>query len=132
MAGGAELSAECGGGAIGGEQRDGGIPFVAESVDFRKALVGAEEEGAVVKDGSADGSAELILLEVGARITGELREEIVGVEDVVADELPRRAVEVVGAGFADEVDVSAGAATVGCVEVGGLYAEFFDGVGRRH
>jgi hypothetical protein len=82
-----------------------------------------------VEDGSADGSAELVLLEVGARLAVELREGIVGVEDVVADEFPGAAVEVVGAGFADEVDVGAGAASISGVEVGGLNAELFDGVG---
>ena len=81
-----------------------------------------------MKDGSTDGCAELVLLEVGSRLAGELREEIIRVEDVVADEFPGTPVELIGTGFADEVDVGAAAATVGGVEVGGLDTEFLDGV----
>src|ERR1700749_223961 len=102
---------------IGGKQRQGGHLLVTKAIYLGKTLVGAEEEGAVAMNGSADICAELILLEVGTRLAVELREKIVRVEDVVADEFPRAAVKVVGAGFADEVDVGAAAAAIGCVEV---------------
>src|ERR1700743_2667083 len=80
---------------------------------------------------AADRAAKLVLLEHGARLAVFFHEEIVRVERVVAKKLPELAVECVRAGFADEIDVAAGAATVAGVVHSGLHFEFGDRVGIR-
>src|ERR1700683_3411255 len=128
MAGGAELRAEGCGGAVGRKERGDGVLFAAEAVHFGEALVSSEKEEAIFADGASDGRAELILLEVRFGLAVELREEIVGVEFVVAYEFPGAAVELIGAAATDEVDVGAAAASVGGIVVRGLHVKFLDGV----
>ena len=66
-------------------------------------LVIGEEEGLVLAYGTTDGTAKLILLE------GRLLpvEEPAGIEFLVAQELERRAMNLVGAGAGDHVDYRA-------------------------
>jgi len=77
-------------GALG---RGGNLRDLGDGRVLASALVGAEEEELALEDGSADGSAELILLE---RI-GAVGEVVLGVHCVVAKELEDVAVELVGA-----------------------------------
>ena len=77
---------------------------------------------------AAERGAELILLQHGSRLAGQLREEVVGVEEVVAQKLPCGSVEVIGSGSADNVDISAGSTAIGSVVVAGLHFEFLNGV----
>ena len=67
-----------------------------------EALIGKIEKGIVSQgwqvDGTADGSAKLVLAERGLLIARQ-KEGVAGVEGVVAEVLPRGAVELVAAGL---------------------------------
>ena len=69
-----------------------------------EAFVGAEEEGFVLADGSADVGAELILGERGTPDAGPVIEEGVGVEGAVAQILVGTAVEAIRAGLSRKID----------------------------
>jgi len=96
---------------------------------FANALrfVTQKEKCLVLANGSADAAAELVLAE-GRDGSGGGVKEILGVENIVADEFEQAAMEVVRSGFADDVDDGSGlAAEFG--RVGSLLdVEFFDGV----
>jgi len=130
VVGGAEGGGEAGGAAIGGERREdevGGGGLV-EAVNLAGALVGGEEEDLPLVDGTAERGAELVLFEVGLGLSGGVEEEGVGVEDVIADELPGVAVEVLLAGFGDESGRGDLRAVDGVI-LRGVDLEFGDGVG---
>ena len=110
----------CGG---AGNQRLHGRRFAAVA----ESLVGAENEQLVLDDRAAGGDAELILLQSG----NSRLEEVAGVEAVVAQKLPRRSVELVGAGFGHHGDLRAGVAPVLGREVVRQHAHFLHRVGRR-
>ncbi len=109
---------------------DGGDGDVSRGDALRGSgsLVVGEEEELVALDGAgyrtAKGSAELALVEGGAGLV----EVSPGVEVGVAEELEGFAVEVAGAGFADDADDAAVVVAVLGIEVGGEDAELFDGV----
>ena len=89
-------------------------------------VVVGEEERLVRDNRAADGASELILLERRLLLAGAVREEVVGVELVVAQELVGDAVKRVAAGFGDDVDLPAGIPPlIGGIEVG-LNLEFLD------
>ena len=64
----------------------------------------AEEKRLVFFDGTAQGPAKLVLAELRTGHAGFIGEEIVGVELVVAQELIKTAVKVVGAGLSQQID----------------------------
>src|SRR5690242_2138106 len=76
-----------------GDERGSGAGAVDE------AVIGAEEEDAVLHDGAAHVDAEFVLV-LGGPGGGE---EAAGVEHGVAEDLVARAVEVVGTALEDEV-----------------------------
>jgi hypothetical protein len=94
---------------------DGGDDGAAEAI--AEAFVGKEEEVLVLADGAAEAAAELVALEFGA--AGGVK-EVAGVEVVVAVEVVEAAVELVGAGLGERVDLSAGVAA----ELGGVVVHF--------
>jgi hypothetical protein len=66
----------------------------------------AEDEDLVLLDGTADVAAEIVVGEVA---DGGI-EEVAGVEGAVAQELIAGAVEIVGAGFQNDVGIGAAGA----------------------
>ena len=69
-----------------------------------------------------------LLSRTAAHGVAEIGVAVAGIEDVVADELPDRAVKAVGAGFGEHVDDAAGDdAKLGAVDVG-LNFELLHGV----
>src|SRR5580698_1419151 len=86
-----------------------------------------EEEGFVLANRAADGTAELVQIELFWR-GGE---EALGIERGVAEELEQRPVEVVGAGLScDQYCGSSARAVLGGVVVGQNF-EFLNIVNRR-
>ena len=79
-------------------------------------------------DGTTRRDAELIAMERRACGGGAVVEEVVGIQLVVAQKLPRRAVEFVGAGFDRRIDLAAGLASELGRIVRALHAEFVQGV----
>src|SRR5262249_39348832 len=80
------------------------------------------------QNGAAEGPAELVLPELGLGPAGEVGDEVVGVELVVAQELEGRAVEFVGPRLDGNVHGVAGGVAVFGREVVGLHLEFLHGV----
>ena len=75
-----------------------------------------EEENLVALERAADGASDLLLAVV--RLEGE--ESVGGAERTVAEVVERGAVQVIGAGFGDDVDDgAAGASLLGAVGIGG-------------
>src|ERR1017187_7871317 len=97
----------------------------ALAVEPAQALVIAEEEGAILDDGAAERSSELIAAQRGNLGRIEL---VAGVECAVAEELVGVAVELVAAGTRDCVDDSAGGLAVVGGGVAGDDGEFLNGV----
>ena len=89
-------------------------------------FVVGEDEELVFDDGRAEAIAELVALE---RL-GFGREEVAGVEGVVAEEFVDAAVDLVGAGLGGDVDDAGGVAEFGLEEIA-LDLEFLDGVEGR-
>ena len=99
-----------------------------------EAVVVGKKEGAVLDDRTADGPAELVLLERRLGLPGTIGEEVVRIKAVVAQEAVGHAVEGVAARLGDHVDLSARVASLlGRVEIG-LDLEFLDrlDVGTHH
>ena len=108
-----------------------------DATDLAEAVVGEEEEEAVLEDGPADGAAELLLLvnrlgeKEGVAVVVEGLELVVGIKGVerwIAEVVEGVAVEVVGAGLRDGVDLSAGGLAELDGVIGGLGLELLDGV----
>ena len=106
-------------GGLGGDGLADALAFIAE-----------EEEGLIPQDGTANGGAEGVLFEGGLFDAG--RGEVgAGVGVLVADKLVGGAVELVGAGLGDDVDLAAGhAAVLGGVDAG-EQAELLDDFNGR-
>ena len=64
-------------------------------------------------------------------MAGLVQEEIVGVQDLVAQELKNRSMEGVAARFCNHADVGATITTIGCVVQPCLDLEFLNAVGAR-
>ena len=64
-----------------------------------RALKTCEEESAIAPDGTAHGPAELIETQLPTFEPCAIREEIIGVQCVIAQKLKRRAVKAVRARF---------------------------------
>ena len=93
-------------------------------------VVVAEEEHLVLDDGAAGGYAELVAPQRGDRLARG-QKEVAGVELVVAQKFPRRAVKLVGAGLGDDIDDRAAArAELGRV-LADLNTELLDRIHRR-
>src|SRR6185312_8322992 len=92
-----------------------------------QALVSREGEELVAEDGAAEGATELVLMQ-GVRNGGE---EVAGVDVVVAEELERVAVEAVGTGAGDGVDLAAGVDAILRAEHARLDGELVQSVGER-
>ena len=93
------------------------------------SLVIDEEECLVFHNGSAEGPAELVLLE---RRDGQRRivKVISGVQRGIPQKLVRTPVELVGPGLQHDVHHRAAPANVGS-KIVGLNLEFLDGINRR-
>ena len=126
LGGGGEDQGLIGGLVITGSVRSGGglghdLRTAVEEFDYvgrvEDVLVeSGEEENLVALDGAADGASELLLAIV--RLEGE--ERIGSAEGAVAEIEERGAVQVIGAGFGDDVDDgAAGASLFSAVSVGG-------------
>src|SRR5262249_42147790 len=114
-------------GGRGGGRRAGGLPDAG-------GLQVAEEKSAIAavivrqQNRAAEGPAELVLPELGLGPAGEVGDEVVGVELVVAQELEGRAVEFVGPRLDGDVHGVAGRVAVFGREIAGLHLEFLHGV----
>ena len=104
MIGGTELRGQRGGGTVVGQRRKNGIGGGSgiQSVDLPRALVGAEEEELPAAYRAAQGGAELVLFEIGFGLPGGRPEKGVGIEHVVAHELPGVAMKFVLAALGDQ------------------------------
>jgi len=91
---------------------------VGDAGDRPESLIVKEEEGPISKDGSADAAAVLVLAKfwLGAGVL----EEGASVEDVVAEVLVDRAVELVRSRAGDDVEYTAGRASSFCGVAVGL------------
>ena len=95
-------------------------------------LIRAEPEQLVLDDGAAGAGARLVLLLLRlARARLDLQKVAFRVERRIAVELPRRAVERVGARLRDDADLAAGGVSVLGGEIVRLDANFLNRVGRR-
>ena len=106
-----------------------GVEGLREGI-FEEALPVVEEEGFLVHDGAAESYAVLILIKRGDRLAGLLGEVIIGVEDVVLNELPHVAVVFIGSAAADVIDEAAGGTAVFGIGVVGDDERFFGCIGR--
>ena len=88
------------------------------------ALIVGEEENLVLADRAADGSSKLVLVERAARG----RKIVAGIQIGVAQEFEDIAVECIGPGFRDHVDLAAAELAVFRVEVAGENPELGDGI----
>src|SRR5437016_14087036 len=89
------------------------------------SLVGSEEKSAILLNGAAKSSAELILLEVRFFKV----EETPSVKHFVPEECIHATVQLVGAGFGDDVDHCAGITPVLGIKCVSQNTEFLDAVG---
>ena len=92
------------------------------------ALIGGEEENAVLDDRAADIGAPLVLDERRCPDAAGVVEEGVGIKNLVPQELVGRAMELVAAGLRGHVDDTAGEPSKLRTEVVGLDLEFLHGV----
>ena len=93
-----------------------------------RSLVRAKKEQLPLSDGTARGGAELILFQIRFRLPGGTPEERVGVEHVVAHELPGVAVKIVLTTLGDQGRIGHLRAVHGVV-LRGLNLQLRDGVG---
>src|ERR1019366_3449916 len=80
-------------------QRGGNRAGGSSALDAARTFVITEEEDLVLDDGAAAGSAELILAQLALLDSAVVFKPIRGIEFIVAEKLPGRAMEAVGAGF---------------------------------
>ena len=92
------------------------LPDARHAFEIAQALVVAEPERPVLHQRSADRGAELVAFPLRLRRSERVREEVVGVETVVAEELVDAAANGVGARLDRRVDDGARAAA----ELGGV------------
>ena len=88
-------------GAQAGERVDGVVLVdgghgagVGKAADEAETFIIGEEEGSVAEDGSAERAAELVLAQL--RLAAGGLEHVARIENIIAEELVRRAVELVG------------------------------------
>src|SRR5262249_49040298 len=95
------------------------------------SLIIEEEKRLILPDWPADGGPEIVPAHGSNLHAGLIVKEIVSVELVVAKEIIRAAVEVVGAGARDEVDYGGSAEADFRAKVRLLYLKLLHGVHRR-
>ncbi len=95
-----------------------------DSLGRSRSLIIGEKENLVLPDRAADGSPELVLVKRAARG----RKIVAGIEIRVAQEFEDIAVECVGAGLRDHVDLASAELAVFRVEVAGENPELGDGI----
>ena len=98
---------------------------VGITIHLAEALVVAKKEGPIFPDGSTDTAAKLVLAELGLA-AGSLQ-DVAGIKDVVAEELIRGTVKLIGAGAGNDTDDAAGGTTGFRSVVVGLYGDLVDG-----
>ena len=98
---------------------------VGKTIHLPEALVVAKKEGAIFVDRSTDTTAKLVLAEFGPS-AGSLQ-NVARIEDVVAEELIRGAVELIGASAGNDADHTAGGTAGLRSVVVGLYRDLVDG-----
>src|ERR1700674_4596724 len=112
-----------------GKER-GGDPLGRQSILLTRTLIASEDKQLVFDDRAAQRAAELILVQNllggGAGRVVAIVEEIIRVEDGVAQELKRGPVKLVRAGLRNDVDVGAGVPAVACIVSRGLNLELLD------
>jgi hypothetical protein len=91
---------------------------VGGSRNLPETFIVEVEEGSIPEDGTADAAAILILAQFGL-VAGGL-EEVAGVEDVVAEVLVGRSMELVRSSAGDDVDDTAGRTSCLCSVAVGL------------
>ena len=96
-----------------------------------RSLVIHEPESLVFDNGSAGGSAKLILLERAFLLTGGIQEEVCRIHFVITQELPGAAMDLVCAGFQRGVQYGTAGASELRAERVCLQAELPDGIDRR-
>ena len=107
------------------------LPHARHAFEVAQAFVISEPERSVLDQRSADRGAELVALPLRLRGAERVREEIVRVQRIVAEELVDAAANRIGAGFDDGVDDrSRAAAELGRVSVR-LNLEFLQRLDRR-
>ena len=112
-------------------QRGGNRAGGSRALDAAQTFVIAEEEDLVLDDGAAAGHAELIHAQLALLDSAVVFKPVRGIEFIVAEKLPGRAMEAVGAGLDGGVQNRArGTAQFGA-EVRCLDLEFLDRVQRR-
>ena len=94
---------------------------------------GAHEKHAAASNRSAGDAAELAAFEIAERLAGALREEVVGIQRRVPEELVRASMKVVRARFVDDVQDAAEAAAVLGRIIRAEHLELLDGIhGGKH
>ena len=118
-------------------QIDGAAGAAADRAEIRRGLglrivfIGGEEEQFVLDDRAANGETPGLFFE-GTEIGVIAGRAIEALADgvVVAIDVSQAAVELVGAGFGDGIDVGAGVTFLGYVVVGDIEIDFLDRVDR--
>src|SRR5260370_14096776 len=98
----------------GGEAAGGNVGSLGPAAAVFARLVVEEEKDTILEDRTAEGSAVLVANQRRTRDAGAVAEPIVGLGEGVSIVLVGRAVELIGAAFGDDGDLTtAGAAEIG-------------------
>src|SRR5207249_7536743 len=101
------------------------------ALNAAEAFIVAEDEDLVLEDRAARGHTKLILAKSALLDATSVFEEVGGVEFVVSEKFPSRAVKLVGAGFDCSVQHGSARAAILRAESRRLHFEFLNGVHRR-
>ena len=88
-------------------------------------MIVTKKENLVFFDWPADGSAELILLEISPSSSSEI---VGGVEIGIAEKIEKVPVKSIGSRFCDDINLAAAEVSIFRVEIVGDDAKFGDGV----
>src|SRR6266498_4674004 len=94
-------------------------------------LLRPEEEDSVLDNRAAEIAAEVLVLQLPFRLTSGIKEEIVCVETVTAQEIEASAMKLIAAAFRDQIDDGALCLTVLCAEAVAFDFELCNGINRR-
>src|SRR5580698_8253669 len=98
-------------------------------IELLCALPGTKKQKFVFDYRTARSKAILILPQNAARLVRTIRKPVIGVEIFVPEILEQRYVEIVGATFRNDIDVSPGIASRRGIKQGRLHFEFLNRVG---
>ena len=79
----------------------------SHTVNLARPLIRTKEKELLLLDRPAKRKTKLVLLEDGARLAGSVQKEIVGVKNLISQELENRPMEGIAARFCNQADIGA-------------------------